>query len=334
MSVDRSVSELDQIKRIYHSGMVPPPPGSAMQYSQMSPAPAQGECQDLILPGLFLRKSRFCATLNASGRGDSENHIFVFSSRLEYTGILNGRPYYEGLTFVAGTQPFEVLLPPMDFLGLLVSRHLLARYLETVEGMTPPAWLDDGVRFLNGRSVNRAAAMIERLLADHCDNLDALADAERRAALVWSVLEILGPLLLGDDGDAMADYRLASRHQIVRRAREYMLDRIDEPLQISRICRDLGVSRRALQYSFQDVLGINPVAFMRILRLSGARRDLFKADTALQVKDVIDRWGFWHPSRFSCEYKQMFSECPSETIRRRRAETVKLAPGSALAKNG
>ena len=251
--------------------------------------------------------------------------MFVFSSNLQRVGRLNGRPYYAGLAVVAGAQPFEALLPPMDLLGLLISRPIFDKYFEALYGFSPPTWVDDSLSFLTGSSVIRAAARIEHLIVEHWDDLAALADTERREALVRSVVGVLGPLILGHDV-TLADYRLASRHQIVRRAREYMRDRIDEPLQISRICRDLGVSRRALQYSFQDVLDVNPVAFMRMLRLSGARRDLVKADTALQVKDVIDRWGFWHPSRFSCEYKQMFSERPSETIRRRRAEAMAFAP--------
>ena len=322
MSVDRSEWGSDQVARIYHSGVVPPPPGSIIDYAQMTPAPAQGESQDLILPGLYLRRSRFWATIGAYGRGDPEQCMFVFSSQMQRPGRLNGRPYCEGLTVVTGAQPFEVLLPPMNLTGVVVSRRRLQQWFDALGGTTPPAWLDDGVRFMSGPAVTRAAALIEHLVMETCDNLSALADPERRSGLVWSILEILGSLVLGDHDGSMVDYRLSRRHQVIPRARKYILDRIYEPLQVSRICQDLGVSRRALQYSFHDVLHTNPVAFMRNLRLSGARRDLFEADATLQVKDVIDRWGFWHPSRFSCEYRQMFSERPSETIRRRRAELV------------
>ena len=333
MVIGGSESRSDQVKHVSYSGVVPPPAGVTMDYSQMSPAPAQGECQDLILPGLFLRRARFQVTIGASGRGDPERYMFVFSSDLEHRGRLNGRPYHEGLTVVGGAQPFEALLPPMRLTGVLVSRQLLHQYFEA-QGRAAPAWLADGLRFIDGAAVTHAAAMIADLIAANGDNVAALADVERRAALVWSILEILGPLVLGENGEAMVDYRLSHRHHIVGRARAYMLERICEPLQISRVCRDLGVSRRALQYSFHDVLDINPVAFMRNLRLSGARRDLFEADTAVQVKDVIDRWGFWHPSRFSGEYRQMFSERPSETIRRRRAETVASPSCPAFANIG
>jgi AraC family ethanolamine operon transcriptional activator len=70
---------------------------------------------------------------------------------------------------------------------------------------------------------------------------------------------------------------------------------------------------------------MNPVAYLKLLRLNGARRDLLAAagTNATQVQDVIARWGFWHFSRFSAEYKQMFQELPSETLHgRKQARSV------------
>jgi AraC family ethanolamine operon transcriptional activator len=34
------------------------------------------------------------------------------------------------------------------------------------------------------------------------------------------------------------------------------------------------------------------------------------------VKDAVEAYGFWHLSRFSRDYKTMFGELPSETLRR------------------
>jgi AraC family ethanolamine operon transcriptional activator len=62
----------------------------------------------------------------------------------------------------------------------------------------------------------------------------------------------------------------------VRRAREFILDNICEPIPIN-VCYELGISRRALQYSFEDVLNINPGTYLLLLRLNGARRDLINA---------------------------------------------------------
>ena len=32
-------------------------------------------------------------------------------------------------------------------------------------------------------------------------------------------------------------------------------------------------------------------------------------------RHVIARWGFWHFSRFSAEYRRMYGELPSQTLR-------------------
>jgi AraC family ethanolamine operon transcriptional activator len=95
-----------------------------------------------------------------------------------------------------------------------------------------------------------------------------------------------------------------------------MRSHIAEPITVADLCVELGVSRRTLQYSFQDVLGTNPVRFLRAMRLNGARRDL-RAGTAPadSVQDIAARWGFWHMGHFVTDYKRMFGELPSETLR-------------------
>jgi AraC family ethanolamine operon transcriptional activator len=39
----------------------------------------------------------------------------------------------------------------------------------------------------------------------------------------------------------------------------------------------------------------------------------------VRIGDVAARWGFWHFSQFSADYRRMFGELPSETLRGARA---------------
>jgi AraC family ethanolamine operon transcriptional activator len=66
------------------------------------------------------------------------------------------------------------------------------------------------------------------------------------------------------------------------------------------------------------VLDLNPVKFLRALRLNAVRRALKQAagSERVAVADIAARWGFWHLSHFSADYKAMFGELPSETLRR------------------
>ena len=82
------------------------------------------------------------------------------------------------------------------------------------------------------------------------------------------------------------------------------------------LCNSIGASRRKLQYCFQDALGINPVAYLRAVRLNAVRRELLAGRPGASVQAVAACWGFWHLSRFSGEYRQLFGELPSQTLRR------------------
>ncbi|MBD8495422.1 helix-turn-helix domain-containing protein [Pseudomonas syringae] len=107
-----------------------------------------------------------------------------------------------------------------------------------------------------------------------------------------------------------------ARKRMVDRAREYALSHLDQPFSMLDLCNSIGASRRKLQYCFQDALGINPVAYLRAVRLNAVRRELLAGRPGASVQAVAARWGFWHLSRFSGEYRQLFGELPSQTLRR------------------
>lgn len=107
-----------------------------------------------------------------------------------------------------------------------------------------------------------------------------------------------------------------ARKRMVDRAREYALSHLDEPFSILDLCNGIGASRRKLQYCFQETLGINPVAYLRALRLNAVRRELRESTSSVSVQKVAARWGFWHLSRFSGDYRAMFGELPSQTLHR------------------
>jgi AraC family ethanolamine operon transcriptional activator len=82
---------------------------------------------------------------------------------------------------------------------------------------------------------------------------------------------------------------------------------------VDELCEALGVSRRALQYSFEQSLGMNPALYLRAIRLNGARRAIKSGES---VTNAATEWGFWHFGRFAHDYHEMFGELPSETHRR------------------
>jgi AraC family ethanolamine operon transcriptional activator len=233
-----------------------------------------------------------------------------------HEGRINGRRWRREIVAFRGEDEYDALVPPMKLLIVAISRDVVSEYMETVEHLSIKDWLKCGMLLVeNQSSTTRMIEAFTAVLDGYCTNPSLLMHSTTRSAVKQAAMEILAPIILQNLNVPSITCREFNRTQIVRRAREFMLENISEPIQIINVCYELGISRRVLQYSFQDLLNINPVTYLRLLRLNGARRDLVNAyEKPLQVKDVVAHWGFWHLSRFSAEYKQIFNELPSQTL--------------------
>lgn len=107
------------------------------------------------------------------------------------------------------------------------------------------------------------------------------------------------------------------RARLVQQAEDYMLAHLHQPLTLIHLCKALGTSSRALSYGFQELFGLSPMAYLKILRLQGVHRKLKTANSATQtIANIANQFGFWSLSHFSRDYKQVFGELPSETFKR------------------
>lgn len=112
--------------------------------------------------------------------------------------------------------------------------------------------------------------------------------------------------------------RVDSYPRIARRARAFMLERMDKPMSVTDICLGLGCSRRSLQYAFESVYGVSPVSYLLNVRLAAARQRLRTAADGATVKSIATQVGFTHLPRFAVAYTRMFGERPSQTLAARR----------------
>lgn len=108
--------------------------------------------------------------------------------------------------------------------------------------------------------------------------------------------------------------RADSYPRIARRARTRMLERLAQPFTVTELCLQLGCSRRSLQYAFQSVYDLTPMAYLRVLRLTAARQRLSGGMADTTVKAVAAEVGFNHLPRFAQAYTLMFGERPSQTL--------------------
>ncbi|MEM5424739.1 helix-turn-helix domain-containing protein [Paraburkholderia ferrariae] len=219
-----------------------------------------------------------------------------------------------------GNVEFELLTPAQfSIYGVVVRGDVLRHYAATVERTA----LEE--RLTGAPVVQAAAACIERLCARLARCLDdggqahenvpvsPLSNVERNA-LQAEVLAALFDACAGSEGEGAVAEPASRRRWIVAQARDYVLAHRGRPVGVPELCEQLHVSRRTLQYCFQDVLGMAPATYLRALRLNGARRDLC-GRAAGSVQDVAAAWGFWHLSQFATDYRRMFGMRPSEALR-------------------
>jgi len=106
----------------------------------------------------------------------------------------------------------------------------------------------------------------------------------------------------------------ASGDGVLDRCIRIMQDNIEDPLPISELVAQLGLSARSLERRFKTFLGTTPNSFYREMRLSKANNLLL--NTNMSVGEVGLACGF--PSGFSGMYKAQFGMTPLELRKRRR----------------
>lgn len=137
-----------------------------------------------------------------------------------------------------------------------------------------------------------------------------------RSAIIGHLAEVLGTATQAPPPSRSFKGRL----QVVRDATDYALSHTTEPITVGDLCEKLNISRRMLNYCFLEVFGTNPVQYLRTLRLNGVRRELRECSGSTSaIRDIASNWGFWHLSRFAGEYRELFGELPSDTLRGLRA---------------
>ncbi len=107
------------------------------------------------------------------------------------------------------------------------------------------------------------------------------------------------------------------RSHLVKQANDYMQSHLDQTLTLTDLCQVLGTSSRTLCYGFQQVFGMSPMSYLKILRLQGVYRALKAAEPNYKtVTEIAAQFGFYHLGCFARDYKQVFGELPSETLKR------------------
>jgi AraC-like DNA-binding protein len=88
-----------------------------------------------------------------------------------------------------------------------------------------------------------------------------------------------------------------------------------ESVTIDTLVEISGASLRSIFATFKKARGYTPMAYLKKVRLSGAREMLLNAEPNASVIGIGLACNFMSTSHFAREYKRQFGELPSETLR-------------------
>jgi len=288
-------------------------------YQQLSSGKFSGSLFSLTVGDVTVFRETLNQSVYQTGHSEARHITIAVACELSEQAYWNGRHIGEDavVAFSPGRE-FELRTPSH---AVCVGISLPPRMLHSLApDLSPEHWVRhfasmdcwmDG-----GRAKSALAARLEAACLDPSGSESEGLCAEVRDLTELTIDYIAG--ILDRHPASAPKLRAGSYPRIARRARTVMTERMDEPISITGLCDELGCSRRALQYAFESIFGVNPVAYLRTLRLAAARKALTSDRSGTTVQGVAAAVGFAHLPRFAKDYARMYGERPSETLLGRR----------------
>lgn len=223
------------------------------------------------------------------------------------------------LVVAPGDKEFLLHSPPdMSMLGVAIDAQLLASAADAAGVDVQDEILSRHVLSIPGaagaRAGKRIIAAVETVLADR----NPILSDDGAHRFTHTVTESILDLLTFHVPTREDRLTYACRADVVRRAHDLVLARPEQPISVLDLCEKLRVSRRTIQNSFQSVTQMNPVSYLRAVRLAQVRRLLTTtSQSEVPVREAAMRWGFSNLGHFASDYKSLFGELPSQTPRAR-----------------
>lgn len=109
------------------------------------------------------------------------------------------------------------------------------------------------------------------------------------------------------------------RATAVARACRFVDSRLERPISLADLCRHCGVGTRTLEYGFRQLYDTTPISFIKSQRLSRTHDALLRiSGQPVSIRENATRLGFTHMGQFAQDYRMLFGESPSATLRRAR----------------
>jgi AraC family ethanolamine operon transcriptional activator len=287
-------------------------------YEQTSPGTFRGEVRELTDQGLqVFEEAANCATSQRCCPRQGGIWIGLAVTESHHGLRFMGRPSHGlQLMLAGGEQPFDLQVPAHHGLyGVVLGEAQLASHVQALHQQPWPASRSGAPRVhaIGPLQRYRLTGLVREVLRCLQEQPKALHHEASRRSLREAVLTTLCDVVLPQTLSEAVSPRQLRRQELVHRVRELAFAHPEQPLSVKESRARMHMTRRTLQNSFQESLGISPATYLRTVRLNAVRRALGEGDALATIADIAARSGFWHMGHFSHDYKALFGETPSQT---------------------
>ena len=294
------------------------------RYNQHSNGIFNGYLDELTLGGVHFFEEFTNRTLQQQCCVKHDNLWLGFSLQTQ-------RPKINNSDVLAGqimTRPsgieFELITPP-DFhiYGLVINKYSLDTEMI---GADYDLWQNKSAHLQVSKPTPYVSYELAKLISLLLGNSNSpMGSTHLLKDVAPSRLTHLTPLITSKVADLLmqTEYQqhdVSISQQTTQRVITDITEHIQEtgnyPLTITELCQISNVSRRALQYCFEQGFGVSPIQYIRDCRLNEIRRILLSEENQDSIADLALNFGFFHISTFNAYYKGLFGETPTQTIQR------------------
>ena len=105
---------------------------------------------------------------------------------------------------------------------------------------------------------------------------------------------------------------------------------LGKPIGLAELCAYCGVGVRTLEYGFKQFYDTTPIGFIKSQRLTRTRGALTRARARpTSISATARRMGFTHMGQYAQDYRALFGESPTMTLRRAQDRDEPLVPTAA-----
>lgn len=97
---------------------------------------------------------------------------------------------------------------------------------------------------------------------------------------------------------------------------DYIHGNISNLSSLHQVSRGTQIPERTIRRIIKNKFQITPKQYLNKLRLNDVRKGLLRERSNASIYQVASDYNFWHMGQFAKDYKNLFGELPSETLRK------------------